>query len=95
MPASTPEVVVSYVDEDANSRRTRRCRTRRVVVRLAAAKAAEVCATIVGRDDSSTTDTVVLTCDSMLLLEGELSGKPHTANDGARGDACAAAPASC
>ncbi|GAB06111.1 septum formation protein [Gordonia amarae] len=75
-----PEVVVSYVDEDAILAELAGAEPAEVVVRLAAAKAAEVCATIVGRDDSSTTDTVVLTCDSMLLLEGELSGKPHTAD---------------
>ena len=75
-----PEVLVSYVDEDAILAQLAGAEPAEVVVRLAAAKAAEVCATIVGRADSSTTDTVVLTCDSMLLLDGELSGKPHTAD---------------
>ena len=75
-----PEVVVSYVDEDAVLAELAGAAPAEVVVRLAAAKAAEVCATIVGRGDPSTTDTVVLTCDSMLLLDGVLSGKPHSAD---------------
>ncbi|WP_333716616.1 Maf family protein, partial [Gordonia sp. (in: high G+C Gram-positive bacteria)] len=37
------------------------------------------CATIVGRT-ATPSDTVVLTCDSMLLLDGVLTGKPHTAD---------------
>ena len=77
-----PEVVVSYVDEDAIVEQLAGVEPAEGVVRLAAAKAAEVCADVVGRaaacDRPTGTDTVVLTCDSMLLLDGVLSGKPHT-----------------
>lgn len=77
-----PEVVVSYVDEDAIVEQLAGVEPAEVVVRLVAAKAAEVCADVVGRaaacDRPTGTDTVVLTCDSMLLLDGVLSGKPHT-----------------
>jgi len=74
-----PEVVVSYVDEDAILRELADVGAADTVVRLAAAKSAEVCATIVGRT-ATPSDTVVLTCDSMLLLDGVLTGKPHTAD---------------
>lgn len=75
-----PEVVVSDVDEDAILAELAGVAPEDAVVRLAAAKGAQVCATIVGRDNMSGHDTVVLTCDSMLLLDGVLSGKPHTAD---------------
>lgn len=45
-----------------------------VVVELARAKAAAVAADI----PELATDCIVVACDSMLLVDGELQGKPHT-----------------
>ncbi|WAC54837.1 Maf family protein [Gordonia sp. SL306] len=72
-----PRVIVSDVDEDAVLNALPGAPPAEVVVALAGAKADAVVATILADDDHAT-DTVVLTCDSMLLFDGELSGKPHT-----------------
>ncbi|MGC4962126.1 Maf family protein [Gordonia sp. DT101] len=72
-----PRVIVSDVDEDAVLRTLHGAPPAEVVVRLAGAKADAVVATILA-GAHHTTDTVVLTCDSMLLFDGALSGKPHT-----------------
>lgn len=63
-----PEVVVSGADETADLPGD----ARSVVATLAARKARAVAATLDG-------DAVVVGCDSMLLLDGALVGKPATA----------------
>jgi septum formation protein len=68
-----PEVVVSEIDEDAIAESMTGQHPTDVVVALAAAKAADVAARI----DHS--DAVVIGCDSMLLVDGGLVGKPGTA----------------
>lgn len=69
-----PQVVVSGVDEDALVTGLVDPQPDEVVAALAAAKAAEVAARVGGRHP----DTVVVGCDSMLLVGGELMGKPGT-----------------
>ncbi|MGV9713494.1 Maf family protein [Gordonia sp. NPDC003424] len=70
-----PVVHVSDVDEDAAAAALPADTPPAEVVRaLAQAKARAVVAV---RDD--TVDTVVAACDSMLLFDGRLLGKPHTA----------------
>ncbi|QTI71247.1 Maf family protein [Gordonia polyisoprenivorans] len=82
-----PRVLVSDVDEDAILDDLTGVPPSDVVARLAMAKSDAVVATLVAeRDgsesaaaqDASMPDTVVLTCDSMLLFRGALTGKPHT-----------------
>jgi septum formation protein len=70
-----PQVVVSMIDEDAVVAGLSNPDPDEVVVALAAAKAADVTA----RVGSTHADSVVVGCDSMLLFEGELIGKPRTA----------------
>ncbi|MEU0872540.1 nucleoside triphosphate pyrophosphatase [Nocardia brasiliensis] len=71
-----PVVRVSAVDEDAVAAALPAGTAPRVVVvELARAKALAVAATI----PELSTDCVVVGCDSMLLVDGELQGKPHTA----------------
>ncbi|MYR06157.1 septum formation inhibitor Maf [Gordonia sp. SID5947] len=72
-----PRVIVSDVDEDAVLDALPDAPPEQVVVRLAGAKSDAVVAAILAGDDHAG-DTVVLTCDSMLLFDGALSGKPHT-----------------
>ncbi|AZG44837.1 Maf-like protein [Gordonia insulae] len=72
-----PRVIVSDVDEDALLATLGDAPPAEVVVRLAGAKADAVVAAVLSGDRDSS-DVVVLTCDSMLLLDGRLSGKPHT-----------------
>lgn len=69
-----PEVVVSAVDEDAIAA-TLGPRPADVVAGLAVAKARDVAERLIraGGDASA----VVVGCDSMLLVGGELLGKPH------------------
>ncbi|MFD5869267.1 Maf family protein [Corynebacterium sp. NPDC060344] len=59
-----------------------------VVKRLAEAKAAAVAGTVAdsmaGDAASGAGTTVVIACDSMLLMGGELSGKPHTIDETVR-----------
>ncbi|MGB6247336.1 MULTISPECIES: Maf family protein [Gordonia] len=76
-----PTVVVSAVDEDALLEDLAGAPFPQIVTRLAEAKADAVVAAIL--DDAvdgvqASADIVVLACDSMLLHDGELSGKPHT-----------------
>ncbi|NKY29359.1 nucleoside triphosphate pyrophosphatase [Nocardia gamkensis] len=71
-----PIVRVSAVDEDAVAAALPAdTPPRAVVVELARAKAAAVAADI----PELAGDCVVVACDSMLLVDGELQGKPHTA----------------
>ncbi|MFC6009512.1 Maf family protein [Nocardia lasii] len=70
-----PVVRVSGVDEDAVAAALPADTSPRdVVVALARAKALDVAATIPEFAD----DCVVVGCDSMLLVDGQLQGKPHT-----------------
>jgi septum formation protein len=71
-----PQVVVSAVDEDAVVAGLSNPDPDEVVVALAAAKAADVAARVGGTHP----DAVVVGCDSMLLFDGELVGKPRTAD---------------
>ncbi|GEE02043.1 Maf-like protein [Gordonia spumicola] len=73
-----PSVLVSDVDEDALIAELGDAAPHVVVTRLAQAKADAVVAAILSDDVPAGADCVILTCDSMLLLDGELSGKPHT-----------------
>ncbi len=72
-----PEVVVSGFDEDGLLNRHRDHPPVEIVAALAAAKADAVAAQMIARP-SGAPDTVVIGCDSMLLLDGRLQGKPHT-----------------
>ncbi|MGQ4597423.1 Maf family nucleotide pyrophosphatase [Nocardia sp. R6R-6] len=70
-----PIVRVSAVDEDAIAAALPADTPPQVVVvELARAKAAAVAADI----PEFAADSVVVACDSMLLVDGELQGKPHT-----------------
>lgn len=71
-----PTVVVSDVDEDALLDELAGAPFDEIVTRLAEAKADAVVAAIAANGTGG--DTVVLTCDSMLLTGGALAGKPHT-----------------
>ncbi|KWX26165.1 septum formation inhibitor Maf [Mycolicibacterium wolinskyi] len=68
-----PLVIVSDVDEDAIIAARRDAPPADVVTALATAKADAVVARV---PDSIAADTVVVGCDSMLLLDGRLCGKP-------------------
>lgn len=71
-----PIVRVSDVDEDAVAAALPDGTAAQVVVvELARAKAAAIAPTI----PDLSADCVVVGCDSMLLVDGELQGKPHTA----------------
>jgi septum formation protein len=70
-----PHVVVSGVDEDGVAAALIKPEPGEVVVALATAKAAGVAARVAGEHP----DAVVIGCDSMLLINGELVGKPGTA----------------
>ena len=70
-----PLVVVSGVDEDALLAGLGDAAPDAVVTALAAAKAESVCNTL---DPAVAADCVVIGCDSMLYLDGRLSGKPGT-----------------
>lgn len=73
-----PYVHVSGVDEDAiQASLGPRADPHRVVTELARAKAAAVLPALPA---DVVADAVVIGCDSMLLLDGELQGKPHTAD---------------
>ena len=69
-----PYVVVSAVDEDAVVAALADPDPGGVVATLAAAKASDVAARVAGTHP----DAVVVGCDSMLLIDGELVGKPGT-----------------
>ncbi|GHF78571.1 septum formation protein [Amycolatopsis bartoniae] len=66
-----PSVVVSGVDEDAVAAALTDPAPAELVTALAAAKAEAVASTLDG-------DAVVVGCDSMLSIEGEMLGKPGT-----------------
>ena len=74
-----PLVAVSGVDEDAVIERLGPgADPADVVNALAEAKAESVFATL---DPAVTADCVVIGCDSMLFIEGQLSGKPGSADE--------------
>ena len=83
-----PRVVVPDVDEDALLATLAAEAPGDAVTRLAQAKADSVIRTLLGErvdhadsvDGQTLPDLVVLTCDSMLLFQGTLSGKPHSAD---------------
>ncbi|SFQ21519.1 septum formation protein [Amycolatopsis arida] len=70
-----PSVVVSGVDEDAVAAGLPDPTPEELVTALARAKAEAVADTLTGGH----TDTVVVGCDSMLSIGGEVVGKPGTA----------------
>ena len=70
-----PLVAVSGVDEDALMAALGDAEPAAVVTALARAKAEEVSRIL---DDDVTQDCVVIGCDSMLYIDGVLSGKPGT-----------------
>ncbi len=67
-----PRVLVADIDEDALAAELAAAPPAQIVTALATAKADA----LVARIDSG--DAVLLTCDSMLHIHGELVGKPHT-----------------
>jgi septum formation protein len=71
-----PLVVVSDVDEDAIIAAHPTAAPDEVVAALASAKAAEV---VTRLPETERADAVVIGCDSMLLLDGKLCGKPGSA----------------
>ncbi|MGW9480605.1 Maf family protein [Saccharomonospora azurea] len=76
-----PDVVVSGVDEDAITASLPDPAPAELVTALARAKADEVAARLAdGGDSDGDTDTVVVGCDSMLSIGGEVVGKPGTAD---------------
>ncbi|MEV1291321.1 Maf family protein [Pseudonocardia sp. NPDC049635] len=75
-----PLVEVSDVDEDALLAAHPDADPARKVTLLAAAKAAAVAARIAGEQP----DALVIGCDSMLLVDGELVGKPGDADTARR-----------
>lgn len=76
-----PRVVVSGVDEDAVLQRAQAERgplaARDVALLLARAKAEQVAGTLTAGGEAEA--GLVLGCDSVLELDGEVMGKPHTA----------------
>ena len=75
----TPEVVVSNVDEAALIRELGEQEPTDLVLELARAKARDV-ATRLATDAS----TIVIGCDSMLEMDGEVHGKPASAQEARR-----------
>lgn len=83
-----PRVVVADVDEDHLLETMAAENPGDAVTRLAEAKADSVIATLLAEridraatdDAQNLPDLVVLTCDSMLLYRGTLTGKPHSAH---------------
>lgn len=78
-----PRVLVSDVDEDAVLESLVGAPPHDIVARLALAKGDAVIAALLAEradDAADLADTVVLTCDSMLLFRGDLTGKPYTAD---------------
>ena len=77
-----PQVLIADLDEDAIVEELGDAPPAQIVTRLAQAKADAIVATLLSGDDpelaGARADGVVITCDSMLLLDGRLSGKPHT-----------------
>lgn len=81
-----PVVSPPEVDEDAilDELAARGADAGTVVKQLAEAKAAAVAGTMAGDARTGAGVTVVIACDSMLLMGGELSGKPHTVDETVR-----------
>lgn len=84
-----PDVVKPDVDEDAIVAdllaASPEASPADIVCALAEAKAADVVARVGGTEPGAAAGaTVVIACDSMLLLDGELSGKPHTVDETVR-----------
>jgi septum formation protein len=82
-----PDVVVSGVDEEAVTAALSDPTPAELVTALARAKAEDVAGRVssgdtadptAAADTPATTDTVVVGCDSMLFIGGELVGKPGT-----------------
>lgn len=73
-----PLVVVSGVDEDAIVERLGDADPATVVTALARAKAESVSTVLDTVDAAVSTDCAVIGCDSMLYVDGVLSGKPGT-----------------
>jgi septum formation protein len=69
-----PVVIVSGVDEDAIVAGLSDATEAEIVSALATAKAEAV----IGRAAAAHPDAIVIGCDSMLLVDGVLVGKPHT-----------------
>ncbi|WP_433799734.1 Maf family protein [Actinomycetospora sp. CA-084318] len=69
-----PDVIVSEVDEDALLTQLGDATSAEKVTALALAKARAVAGQVPTEED----DVVVIGCDSMLDIDGELVGKPHT-----------------
>ncbi len=72
-----PQVRVSSVDEDAVVERYGVTAAEDVALVLAKAKAEDVAAALTGEDGDD--DALVVGCDSVLELDGEVHGKPGTA----------------
>ncbi|WP_300014625.1 Maf family protein [Pseudonocardia sp.] len=72
-----PVVQVSRVDEDALLAGLAHAEPERRVTALAEAKADCVAGRLTG---SPAEDSIVIGCDSMLLIDGDLAGKPGTAD---------------
>lgn len=77
-----PVVLVSGVDEDAVRDAHAGAEPHRVIEALAEAKA--TAAIGAHADHAALADAVVISGDSMLLLDGELQGKPHTRDEARR-----------
>jgi septum formation protein len=74
-----PLVRISDVDEDAVAAALPAdTGPRQIVVELARAKARTVAESLAEEDPGPGDDLVVVGCDSMLLIDGALQGKPHT-----------------
>ncbi|MEU1985345.1 nucleoside triphosphate pyrophosphatase [Nocardia sp. NPDC019395] len=74
-----PLVRISDVDEDAVAAALPAdTGPHQIVVELARAKARTVAAALAGEKPGPDDDLVVVGCDSMLLIDGVLQGKPHT-----------------
>src|SRR5689334_19152774 len=77
-----PVIVVSGVDEDAVvAVQGSGARPEHVTNALAAAKAEQV---VAGLEPELKANCVVVGCDSMLLIDGVLRGKPETLDDARR-----------
>ena len=72
-----PDVIVSEVDEDALLAELGDATSAEKVTALALAKARSVAEALPPTED----DVVVIGCDSMLEIDGELVGKPHTSEN--------------
>lgn len=77
-----PEVIAPEVDEEAVRDRLGAAAPAEVVRALAAAKSTAVRRRLAAAPRAGV--DVIIACDSMLLLDGALSGKPHTAAECAR-----------